>query len=306
MQMKRNKNTTPIAKPMMQTVGLVILLLLTSLAWFVFDNYVDLSSLEVDVKDATNVWISNSTDKDSWSDNLVYTGEVDGGLYSITEYSGNGTQLYLPIVRDKQVMGYFPVSENMDQNYLEFSVFIKSDGPINIFLGDGSSVTPIDLGSNLSSDGDFSKDYIVGAVRVALYTEENKDNPIVWAPNSQIEYTEINNSITTLGQVENNYTYAIGKGINDMKVIPTDGKNAGIDSDGNFLWGEINKITDKSNMKPILQFDGRYGTENVKEVKIRVWVEGTDREAISALIGGKFKLNIKFDSAEIENRGENS
>ena len=300
MQMKINKQTTPITKPMMQTVVLVVLLLMTSLAWFVFDNYVDLSSIDVDVKDATNVWISHTTDTDSWSENLVYNGEVDGGAYSITEYTGNGTQLYIPIARDKQVLGYFPVSENMDQNYLEFSVFIKSDGPINIFLGDGSSVTPLDLEANISSDGDFSKDYIVGAVRVALYTEENKDNPIVWAPNSQIEYFKLSNSISLSGQVEDSYTYAIGQGISDIKSIPTNGRNAGIDSEGSFLWGDIEKITDKSNMRPILQFDNSYGTENIKEVKIRVWVEGTDREAIAALIGGKFKLNIKFDSAETE------
>jgi len=300
MQMKKNKQATPIAKPMMQTVALIVILIVASLAWFVFGDYSELSPLELTAQEATNVWISNTSDSDNWDKNLVVNGNFDGNAATVTEYSGNGTELYLPITANKEVIGYFPLSDGMDQNYLEYTAYIKSDGPTEIFLGDESSVTPLDLSTNISSDGDYSMNYIVGAVRVAIFTEENKDAPIVWAPNSRIEYLPMSNSILSTGVVEDTYTYATGTDITDIKTIPTNGRTSGIDSEGTFIWGDISNIGNKSAMKPILVFGNSYGEENIKELKIRVWVEGSDREAIRSLSGGKFRLNLKFASSNSE------
>lgn len=296
--MKQKKQTAPLVKPVLQVIVMILVLISAALSWFIFNNEVSLSQLDVNMKRATNVSISCDGGQE-WSNNLIITQEGEGGSVPVTELSGNGANLYIPIVENKTVTGYYlPDLTQTKKSFIEFSVEVKADGPIQLFLGNESSITPLDLSANLSSYGNYSKNYIAGAVRVALFSDDNV--PIIWAPNSTIEYSQSNNTVTYPGSVEDAYTYAIGENVTDIQSVSTGGHTSGISNDGRFVWGDLSGIDDFEKMQPVLEIDTPAGQVATKKLTVRLWIEGTDREAVLPLLGGRFKINLKFTSAALE------
>ena len=227
--------------------------------------------------------------------------------------TGDGIIFYKAV--SKREDGY-PVKmanaiENVD--YLDFDLWFKNDSNISIYLDKNSYVYPeccsnandaiLNLNNNrsdivrLSSYGDFSRDLIAGAVRVAFinYEYDNSsskyvldDKPVyIWAPNKNYEivyqngYYEFNMNSTNY----ENYSYLkVTNSTNFKETRLTNVKD------------EINaSYADKTSAGDEKLFDIKSTGNEVKfGLKVRIWIEGTDREAVEALKGGRFKFNLSF------------
>ena len=149
--------------------------------------------------------------------------------------------------------------------------------------------------------GDFSRDNINGAVRVALL--QGDQVLFIWIPNTDVELIKNDGkySVVTGSQAIVEQKFSFVKSYNEKTGniqtvdVPTYYERNGYAViDGiTYIWGDI---TDE-NCPVIARIYGE------KKYSIVMWVDGTDRECDNALIGGKVRLNMCFTGQEIETQG---
>ena len=281
--MKKNK----LAIILYETFFAVLALVVVSFAWFTYSDEISTTGINLEIKGAIN--ISISSDQTTWD---TATNISPSGAMKLTELSGDGINLFSPVVADKKVTGYTNVSgfNQEDLSYLEFKFYINSNGPTQLTYGVGCSVVPVNS-SKL-------QDNIAGAIRVACFDTTGGKTPtssVVWAPNSTYQYS--NGAVNKNGTVESKYTYATNSSTT-LKEVVTNGEASGVSNDKDFIWGEINEQM-VADMNPFLIINSEYGTNTVSEVTVRIWIEGTDREAVKDLIGGQFKVHLSFKAGDV-------
>lgn len=265
-------------------------------SWFVFTKDTDINSIITGVTKAGNVSISK--DGESWGSKLELN--IDGGNLTITEYSGNGDYLYLPIIEGREVIGYYLPNDNTvmsSPGYLEAKVIIKTDIPIHLYLSQESTISPVDLDNPL--------DYIAGALRVSIIAEGQ--DPFIWAPNATYQLND-DGTVNPNGQAESKYSYVKNNNINNNNVIENTEENLviidnseqkafGVSDDKRFVWGNLLEIDNyEYEVLPIFSTDKELTGIVERKITIRIWVEGTDREASSSLLGGKFNIKLSFQA----------
>ncbi len=275
-------------------------------AWFVDNEQTSFDNLEISTNQTNNVEIAiNSPELWDSKGNLI----LDEGFKFNDEVTSNGIEFFK--ANAKQDSGY-PINfipAVINEDYLEFKVFFKTEKSAGIFLENTSIVYPA-AGLNienligttdvvrLSAGGNFSRDLIAGAVRVAII--ENKlidgqwipnDYPnLIWAPNKGYEIREENDYYVPYLNSENsqNYTYFKISGpstFSEREVVNLkDNLNA---SYNHFTAGGDPLLT-------YIEFDSESETNSIGSVTIRVWIEGNDRETITPLKGGIFKIKLNF------------
>lgn len=276
-------------------ISFVLLIGITT-AWFVLakSNSVDLLSL--DVVKTTSVSVAGSDGE--WSQKLEITHESLATV-PITEYTGNGKQLYAPVALNKQVISFYEVDETAANNgYIDFTLQFKADGPVDIYLAGGSELLAESFEENLNNNG-VSKNYIVGAARLAMWCVDDDSAPLIWAPNSRYQYNTSTKTVNTGGTVEPAYSYAVDTTVANMHNVSTGGKANGVGDNGYYVWGDISAIN-LTDMSPVITLEPDVGTEASKTLNVRVWIEGTDREAVKDFIGGKFKIKLNFTAVDKE------
>lgn len=282
--------TSPIIK---LAVSFLVLISITT-AWFISGKKSDVDTIGLDVAKATTV--SVSTGDGEWSQKLEYN-EENGAILSVTEYSGNGKTLYAPVIAAKQVVGFALCDPSAANNgFVDFQLQLKADGPVDIYLSKGSAITPVDLTSNLNTNK-ISKDYIAGATRVALWCDDAQ--PQIWVPNTTYQFNTETKQITTTGTAEPVYEYATDETVENMAKISTNNTAYGVADNGMFVWGDLAEISTED-LAPLMTLEPTAGTEEIKTLNVRVWVEGTDREAVKEFIGGKFKITLCFTAVPRE------
>ncbi len=287
-------------------------------AWFITTSESQVDKFDAFTVDALNLQVSS--DDINYNDNLTVKKDVN-----LQEVSGLGIcnargvlQLFKP-KKDpftgqpltdggRWVLDDAPLVEGED--YCEYSVYIKSTKPVYILLGEDSSIMPAETDivaykNKKSEFGDFSIDYIAGAARVAVIEcgEDEEGNPTekmvyFWIPNSTYKlYRENENYMFTInGTREGSYNYYDGSQIQS------------ITEEQDFAWGFLSSSYglggNASNVIGTLAAPDENGEYKV-HYKIRVWVEGTDREADSVFLGGTFETNLVLYSKRIDD-GETS
>lgn len=280
-----------------KVLSMVVVLISVTFSWFVFAKDAWVNPFDVSVVGVVNVTISGDG-KDNWGNKVVISDENTKA--SLTEFSGNGEKLYIPVVdkiNGKSIISKFYLPDYSDRvkDYIEFDTYIKANDAVKLFLDKESSILPLDENN--------PKDSIAGAIRVAFLVENQ--TPIIWAPNATYEYK--NGIVNKNGTPESMYSYVYSE--SEDRFISKDSmvyienpelKEAGVGDNKNFIWGDISKIEDYINVaNPILKIGYLTQEEYIEKITIRVWVEGTDREAQASLIGGKIKLSLKFKSEAI-------
>lgn len=275
-----------------------LLLVSVTCCWFIFTKNTSVDSIKLEVTGVISVTISD-VNKEHW-DNKV---EVDSLSKSvITEMSGNGEKLYKPIIEKNAVKAFLINDQSLvidekndstiEKGYIELITYVRTNGPICLYLSPESSVTPV-------SDTKI-QDNIAGAIRVAVLTEDN--DPFIWAPNSTYEYDPETNSVNKSGTPEDKYTY-VYKDSEETTLTPSDIKTidntdlspVGVSDDKRFVWGNLNEIENYvSSVDPIFKTPLDLTEEVQYQMVIRIWIEGTDREAVKSLVGGKFNINLTF------------
>ena len=293
-----------ILKNIIIICGLFVVLIAATCSWFITNDSGDIGELETAVVDAAYIKVSKDEGL-TWENNL----DLDlGTIVSLRETTGDGVTFYEPLYSGTDSISGYAQSAN-ENVYFESIITFKTDKTQSVYITDESFIIPADTASELknkSEFGDYSKDYIAGAIRVGFFEllEDGTYKPLfIWVPNPEIEYNAKNNTVTGSGSVEDYYSYySDGEEPGFVKIM-TDGKSDGVS--GAFVWGSL----EQDGVKPVLKFDS--GTEAgpdgsmTKKLVARVWVEGTDRECVRALYEGKFKMYFKFQAVrEVSNDEE--
>ena len=150
---------------------------------------------------------------------------------------------------------------------------------------------------------------------MAFFELDENGNEIlkcIWAPNSTVEYSAETNSFNREGSVETYYYYQMSvnpvdvgtleESNSDVAKISTEGTNeagCGYNQTYKFMWSNgQNMPADAPSVLTVEAFgeDDYY----YKSLRVKVWLEGHDRECVSLLSGQKFTIKLQFAAEEVE------
>lgn len=302
----------PLWKNIVLIFSLIVTIIIATLAWF-YNDHRGTVNLNVQVGEASYVQISGDGGN-NWSEEV----EIGIGVNeNIKEISGDGSTFYEPV---------YDISENSEgklaskivsfqrvtdtSKYYEETFDVRSDTTKKVYLAPESGVTAID---------DAREGNINGAIRVAFFEldEQNREKLIfIWAPNSKTEYLYESETFTKDGNVEETYYYQKSNlpvdvhdyfaTSADVAVIHTNGSGAsascsgcGYDAEHKFVWSCGQDLPE--NTPALFTIDVPEGADfGYKKMKIRVWLEGHDRECVNLLGRQKFTMNFQFNAEEGE------
>lgn len=294
-------------------IAIVVSIFVFSYAWFVHESNSYLEGVNIGTAKTNNILISEDGNQ-GWGNSFNI--DVGEGFRFNNEVTSEGINFYKANLKDEDGNPLSFTNAILNEDYLEFDVWFKNDSSVKLFLDKDSSVYPecgttkddlilypgsdkkIDDIVRASAYGDFSRDLIAGAVRVAFIrynynTETDKfeleSTPsLVWAPNKGYEITEGDGWYSASIDSKNSQNY---------KYIKVNSSNSFSEEDVTNLLDVIHASYDEkmANGDPVLvSIDTEDNLEKKVGLKVRVWVEGNDRDAVSALKGGIFKINLSF------------
>ncbi|MBE6540161.1 MAG: hypothetical protein E7674_05440 [Ruminococcaceae bacterium] len=327
--------------PVLSTV-LLCALISVSFAWFIFDETATVrnqSDMQITAGDRLEI----SLDGKNWGHTLEPEFEKTPLLPDIT---GDGKVFYYPMVldaNDKTVdspASFYTIDmskkHEVDMYMITLKLYFRSASDMVVYLSDTSYVNPKDTNitaENKSMFGQISADFIAGAVRVAFLeqiteTDENGNETVsevlknIWVPNEKIQlsYNKGSAYINTEGTLETfeNSVYPYG-----YMSIQGEDENAKVTASP-YTWkdyaeGKVTIGTEKlaksssgsdpagaNCAAPLLNFTGDSGKIEEKVLIVRIWVEGTDREADKALVGGSMNYAFNFIGIKKLDRQEES
>lgn len=290
-----------------------VVVIVATLAWFYFGTTANVNDLPVAVGDASYVQISGDGGG-NWSDDL----DIEFGVQQeLKEMSGDGSRFYTPVyevVRNQsgELVSQIAAFEEVKDNafYYEYVFDFRSDGDNDLYLAPQSYVAPVN---------DTDEAYIAGAIRVAFYELDDDGSETlkyIWAPNSKIEFSREDGTFTTDGTPEEYYYYQVTKdpgnvdyqsgGNPNVVAVPTHGGSGecggcGYNADHKFMWSCGEDMPEDAPPLVSLRLNG--DTVAQKRMKVKVWLEGYDRECVSQINGQRFTMRFQFN-AEKENNDE--
>lgn len=290
-------------------IGSLCLILLFSLiggtyAWFYVNEEVTVSygnSVFCEAGDSLEISLLENGVANRWTSSIDYSAEQ----FSLVDISGDGTKLYRPteIDEEQQPVAFLEATSTLESgtnyDYIEMELAFRSVTKMNVYLSEESFIQPVNT-DNYSSNiyGNFSRDYIAGAMRVAVI--EDSQLKLLWAPNSKYQLIRNENGSYQFKTGENGDSvpesayYYYGEDENGklvQKEIPTE-----LYAKKTFVVDSTGARKGHSGSSPVIvslnpDTEGGYDQKNVK---IRIWFEGTDREAHQALAGGNVNVKLKF------------
>ena len=284
------------------SVILLIALVGGTLAWFYVNEEVAVdygNSIFCEAGDSLEISLVENGAASRWTSAIDYR----AGEFTTVDISGNGIDLYRPaeINEYQQPDGFINAVSSLENSiaydYIELEVAFRSLSKMNVYLSEESFIEPVETesdGSNIY--GNFSRDYIAGAMRVAII--EDNDLRLLWAPNSQYElidngdgtYNFLSGAAAT---PEENYSYFMPDGFGDYIETEISAKEYATNQ---FVVDSTGASRNTAGKSPVLvsldpASEGEYAQ---KTVRVRIWFEGTDREAHQALAGGNVNAKLKF------------
>lgn len=203
-------------------------------------------------------------------------------------------------------------SVNSSLSYLSVDVYMRTQGSHKIILSSSTSVTPQDKDkltdvkdiANKSNMGAFSKNCIVGAVRVSTVVNDKCNNLWIPAPNIIYEETKDGNGNiitrkvrTDLKKTESEFgtfvhkywqvNHSTSKRIGDEAIAAAADKVITNDN-GDYSLGTNEELLNFQDDKPDKK--GYY----TGMVTLNLWIDGEDAEARQAFVGGSFSADFKF------------
>ncbi len=326
--MKQIKTTSKSKYMIALNLFLILTLMTASVyAWFAsqVDNRVDAYEITVESDDSLEL----SFDGVTWGGSLNLADyQVNGASVmnslKMVEVTSDGVNFQIPQLTQKT--NYAEVNKNAEwsvarenQDYLDFTVYMRSKDKLDVYLSSDSKaepVTPVDklTGANCgnpstyaSGSKAFSKDCIVGALRVSYLAEDGNSTRKIWItnPNFHLEnakgdaeysmktnaipgsYTDITDEPFEWNNPYTHYYYDASKNLtpytNSNVIVALPNTVTNVPTTTNTKIAQLSDTTDANG----------YYTD---EVNFRIWIEGCDTEARRALVGGQFSLSLVFDT----------
>lgn len=246
-------------------------------------------------------------DETKWSEGEITLTKEDYPFLkeqSIIEITSDGTYFYKPKLTQENGKAKPDTSSVWDvadkDSYLSIDVYMKTGDDHMVYLNSGTEISPNSTTltgenpGNKSDDGNFSKDCIVGAVRLSTVSDDSKLKNL-WIPAPQIHYDSVNKEVTldnTSGDTFKHMYWKVTKD-SDGKIgmpqgtTPVEYEGVITNTNKDFKLGknyDFAKLTKK-------QPSDKYATGMTT---VNIWVDGEDDEARFAMVGGKFKATIKL------------
>jgi hypothetical protein len=285
-------------------VILVIALVGGTAAWFYINEEVTVNygnSIFCEAGDSLEIALVENGTASRWTSSIDYS----SGEFTTVDISGDGDHLYRPseIDENQQPVNFVTAVSSQEDafsyDYIELEVAFRSVSKMNVYLSEESFIAPVnpdDTTSNIY--GNFSRDYIAGAMRVAVLDETGLK--MVWAPNAKYQLIQHANG-----------SYTFKTGANGDSVAETDYFYYAEDEDGELIQQQVSAdayaskkfVVDSTGAKKdytgnsaalVSLVPESEGIHDQKSVRIRIWFEGTDREAHQALAGGNVNVKLKF------------
>lgn len=301
---------------------IVILCLLATgtLAWFIFDKTATIENKgDLQIVAGSRLDISLD-DGASWGSNYDVT--IDRAAYP--DITGNGSSFLCPMFldADDQVIAddpnTFRVINPSNEHLYCISVRIKfrTSANTDIYLSNESYVKPKDLNpsdTNRSIYGNISRDGIAGAVRVGFAEELVDEHGVtfesvknIWIPNDNynLYYNSDGAQLGFDGPREESYGYQYlkdgkiesytftGEDYSSRKVTVGGPEVLASPTEGVGATAMVNQAQSLLSFSNALDENGKSVQE--KTLVVRIWVEGTDREAEKALVGGEMLYKLHF------------
>lgn len=343
--MAKRRNKSLIIKAIMLLLALIIMIFVASLAWFSTTpkpNYatgvqaktIGVADFEMAVgfKTSQNGYkyvMSDYTKTMNFRDLKCGDSYMDAlHDFSPIDVTGDGVTLIRPTLTDKNRQidrtsnVYTSVTPNKE--YISVDFYFRSQEECNVYLDKESYVIGacelnadgsinedglLNDTENQSSYGDFSKDAVVGAVRVSfveynrVIEEEDLENrqfspSVLWLPRPDV-YLESNATTTgwTLhtgvepGEIEFDNTYSTWDTYtHHYYAFADDGTGTGKLKGQDFNYE--NTVTETNN--DIICHIDEYHQDGFYygKVQLNIWIEGCDTEARRAISGGNFLVNF--------------
>ncbi len=314
-------NTKKILKSAAILYGVLLGVILVSvLAWFVLDK-----SARKGGKDDMTITASGnleiSLDGDSWNKKLI-----PQNSYNCPIITSDGVNFYYsdtlntdddPLLDEAE--GFFDINSSEDKSdfYVDVVVHFRDNGNSSVYLQNSSFIKGVDMGIDSATGKNVPKGAIAGALRVAFYEipadkvgdsayqPTADDLKCIWIPNDKNEIStdaDGNIKFNSNGKREDTYGYLSSAAeLNTWaaedyaggKIAVGNTDLATSSATANAVYYTINSAT------PLLDFDGSEGAE--KTLLIRIWVEGTDREAQSRLSSDMVRYKFDFVAIEKQN-----
>lgn len=292
-------------------------------AWFAFNSTNTLDSNNVTI--VSDNTLELSLDNNTWKNSINLSSDTtwfsDVKFTDITG-SGNGTFLrpalnqypdHAEVVTGSEWTTPTPGSDGEQGDYAEFTLYMRSLEPLEVYLGEGSGVQP-SAGSNLTGENAinqssystssfrFSRDIGVGAVRVsAKETTNGADHLFTWIPRPDIYFTKLSSEAaeysaeTILTNVSDGDSYT-------HTYYDSEEASTTTSWDDSFLGGTAKLTGDITNATeiPLCQLNKNESTNYYEgSVTFYIWLEGCDNEARRAFVGGKFNVNLNIVAREM-------
>lgn len=224
---------------------------------------------------------------------------------SIIEITSDGTDFYKPKLTQENGKAKPDTSSVWDvadkDAYLSIDVYMKTGEDHVVNLNSGTEISPIsttltgEQSGNKSDDGDFSKDCIVGAVRLSTVNSTDSTIKNLWIPAPQIHYDSDKKEVTldnTSGDTFKHKYWKVAKNPDGKTGMPqgtTPVEYEGVitNTNNNFKLGKNCKFAELTKKQP----SDKYA---IGMTTVNIWVDGEDDEARFAMVGGKFKATIKL------------
>lgn len=292
-------------KKLILSLVAILILLATiggTLSWFFINesSYVDYGS-DIACEAGQSLEMSIDGGK-TWS------GFIDNSDFSSStvDITGNGIDMFRPSSIDEtsNPSGFQPavaIDENGTGDFIDIDIMFRTTSKMNVYLNGESYLDPQNplLGGNMF--GNFSRDFIAGAMRVAFIevTEdetsgtEQYDLKMIWAPHPSYQLSKSSGGVYTFTQNGTRETYYYTEYV-DGEYVKKEYTSDDFAS-GKFVAGNTHAdISNGGESAVLFSTNPTAGQFDYKRMIIRIWFEGTDREASEALAGGKISAKLKF------------
>lgn len=247
-------------------------------------------------------------DETQWSEGGITLTKEDYPFLkeqSIIEITSDGTDFYKPKLTQENGKAKPDTSSEWDvadkDSYLSIDVYMKTGEDHMVYLNSGTEISPIsttltgEQSGNKSDDGDFSKDCIVGAVRLSTVNSADSKLKNLWIPAPQIHYNSDKKEVTlgnTSGDTFKHKYWKVtknsdGKTGKPTGTAPVEYKDVITNTNNDFKLGKNYDFAMLTKKQPSDKYASGMTTVNI-------WVDGEDDEARFAMVGGKFKATIKL------------
>lgn len=223
---------------------------------------------------------------------------------SIIEITSDGTDFFKPKliqIDGKAIPDTDSEWDVADKNsYLSVDVYMKMEESHMVYLNSDTEISPIsttltgELSGNKSDDGNFSKDCIVGAVRLSTVNSTDSELKNLWIPAPQIHYDGTKKEVTlnnTSGDTFKHKYWEVAKNSDGKSGVPqgtasVEYKDVITNTNNDFKLGKNCEFAN------LVKKDGsKYATGMTT---VNIWVDGEDDEARLAMVGGKFEAVIEL------------